>query len=213
RHPQRNDESDQRMQPQPGDQHRHQDAGKADHRADRQVDAARDDDEGHAHGGNTEESIGGEEIAQHAGGEHVGKLGDARRIGDEKDNGGGRQRAKTAFHRGAACLGSRLKKPKTWPTSGDCSIRIRMIIPALTMRLNSGGKPDTRMPVFIAWMISAPTTASGTENLPPSSEVPPMTTARMASSSSHSPELLASAPRISAATIMPAIAAQNPLSP
>ena len=44
----------------------------------------------------------------------------------------------------------------------------------------------------------------------PVSRVPPMTTARMASSSSQRPELLASAPLISAATMTPAMAAQKP---
>ena len=43
------------------------------------------------------------------------------------------------------------------------------------------------MPVFIAWMIIAPSTDIGIENRPPISEVPPMTTARIASSSSQRP--------------------------
>jgi hypothetical protein len=34
--------------------------------------------------------------------------------------------------------------------SGDCSIRIRMMTPDLTTRLNSGEKPEIRMPVFMA---------------------------------------------------------------
>ncbi len=33
-----------------------------------------------------------------------------------------------------------------------------MMIAALMMRLNSGGKPDRRMPVLIAWMMTAPST-------------------------------------------------------
>ena len=52
-----------------------------------------------------------------------------------------------------------------------------MITPALTIRLNSGRNPDTRIPVFIAWMISAPTTDMTIENRPPISDVPPITTA------------------------------------
>ncbi|MNT87544.1 hypothetical protein D3C72_2279700 [compost metagenome] len=66
------------------------------------------------------------------------------------------------------------------------------------------------MPVFIAWMMIAPMTDMAIEKRPPSSDVPPMTTARMASSSSHRPALLASAPRMSPAMMMPDIPAQSP---
>src|SRR5579859_70878 len=62
----------------------------------------------------------------------------------------------------------------------------------------------------MAWMISAPQTASKRLNRPPNSDVPPITTARMASSSSQRPALLASAPMMSAAATMPASAAQRP---
>ena len=85
-----------------------------------------------------------------------------------------------------------------------------MITMALTMRLYSGGKPEMRMPVFMAWMMTAPSTDIRIEKRPPSRDVPPITTARMASSSSHRPALLASAPRMSAVTMIPAIAAQKP---
>lgn len=83
---------------------------------------------------------------------------------------------------------------------------------ALMIRLNSGGKPADRMPVFTAWMIIAPISDPRMLKRPPSSELPPTTTARMASSSNHRPALLASAPLMSAATMMPAIEAQSPLS-
>jgi hypothetical protein len=56
------------------DQHGEQNAGKADDRPDRQIDAARDDHEGHTDGGNAQKRIVGEKIAQHPGREHVGKL-------------------------------------------------------------------------------------------------------------------------------------------
>ena len=85
------------------------------------------------------------------------------------------------------------------------------MITALMIRLNSGGKPDSRMPVLIDWMMRAPSSEAAMLKRPPSSEVPPTTTARMASSSSHRPALLASAPRMSAATMMPAMEAQKPL--
>ncbi|MOA52039.1 hypothetical protein D3C78_1752660 [compost metagenome] len=62
----------------------------------------------------------------------------------------------------------------------------------------------------MVWMMSAPINEAVMEKRPPFSDVPPITTARIASSSSHSPALLASAPRISAVTIMPAMAAQRP---
>ena len=77
-------------------------------------------------------------------------------------------------------------------------------------RLNSGGKPASRMPVLIDWMIIAPISEARIEKRPPRSEVPPMATARIASSSSQRPALLASAPRMSPVTIRPATAAQRP---
>ncbi|MNH38447.1 hypothetical protein D3C79_994800 [compost metagenome] len=66
--------------------------------------------------------------------------------------------------------------------------------------------------MFTPWMISMPTRERARLKRPPIREVPPITTARMASISSQSPALLASAPRMSAATIMPATAAIMPLS-
>ncbi|MNL61899.1 hypothetical protein D3C87_1858730 [compost metagenome] len=99
---------------------------------------------------------------------------------------------------------------KALRTGGDCKTRMKTMIAALMIRLNSGGKPESRMPVLIDWMMMAPSTEAAMLKRPPRSEVPPMTTARMASSSSQSPALLASAPLMSAAAIMPAIAAQRP---
>jgi len=51
--------------------------------------------------------------------------------------------------------------------------------------------------------------ASRIEKRPPISDAPPITTARIASNSNHKPALLASEPRISAAAIIPASAAQT----
>ena len=58
------------------------------------------------------------------------------------------------------------------------------------------------------WMIRAPITLPTRLNLPPASEVPPSVTARMASSSSSRPALLASALLMFELTIMPARPAQ-----
>ncbi len=136
-----------------------------------------------------------------------------RKVGEQEDRGGGRKGAQAAVHRdvlGAGSAGGGDRRRTSCATFGDCRTRIRMMTPDFTTRLNWGEKPEIRMPVFIAWMISAPTTDIGIEKRPPSSDVPPITTARIASSSSQRPALLASAPRMSPATIRPAIAAQKP---
>ncbi len=54
-----------------------------------------------------------------------------------------------------------------------------------------------------------PTSVPTSENLPPASEVPPMTTARMASSSMNRPALLASAAMMSELRMNPAMHAKN----
>ena len=59
-------------------------------------------------------------------------------------------------------------------------------------------------------MNSAPTSVPVSENRPPASDVPPMTTARIASSSIHSPRLLALTELVLAAMISPATPAQRP---
>ena len=59
-------------------------------------------------------------------------------------------------------------------------------------------------------MKSAPTRVPVRENRPPASDVPPMTTARMASSSIHRPRLLALTELVLAAITRPAKPAQNP---
>ena len=58
--------------------------------------------------------------------------------------------------------------------------------------------------VVSVWMTSAPTSVPVSEYRPPASEVPPMTTARIASISIHSPALLASAAFTFDAIISPA---------
>ena len=55
------------------------------------------------------------------------------------------------------------------------------------------GTPRNRMVEFRVWMIRTPITVPAMLNLPPCSDVPPSTTARMAYSSMKSPAALASA--------------------
>src|SRR5690606_5563644 len=184
----------------------------------RQVDAARQDHESHAHRRNAEEGVVGQQVADHAGRQHVGKLQDAGEVGEQEDRQGRDEGQVAGVDHGAvlsALTGSAVRllgfrKPSRVTIAGDCSVSTRMMMPALMTRLNSGGKPETRMPVLIDWMIRAPMSAARIEKRPPFRELPPITTARMASSSSQSPALLASAPRMSAVTIMPASAAQSP---
>ena len=65
--------------------------------------------------------------------------------------------------------------------------------------------------VVMAWMTAAPTIAAKSENRPPApSAVPPMTTARMASSSRFSPMLLASDVWMFELATSPAMPAQRP---
>ena len=58
-------------------------------------------------------------------------------------------------------------------------------------------------------MSSAPTSVPAREKRPPASDVPPITTARIASSSIHSPALLASAALVLPAIISPAMPAHS----
>src|SRR5690606_38840330 len=209
-------EDGKRRQPGVAQEHGDEDTGKGDHRADRQIDSARQDDEGHADRGDSEKGIVGQKIADHPSGEHRRELRVAQGVGEDEDNYGRDQRQGARVHwvtvsalRDAAGF-SRRKKNTADCTAGDCSTRMTRTITALMTRLNSGGKPESRMPVLMAWIVIAPISEARMEKRPPSSEVPPMTTARMASSSSHSPALLASAPLMSAAAMTPASAAQSP---
>ena len=59
-------------------------------------------------------------------------------------------------------------------------------------------------------MMKAPIRVPASENRPPASDVPPMTTARMASSSMNSPIELGSADVEFEVSISPARPAQNP---
>ena len=66
------------------------------------------------------------------------------------------------------------------------------------------------MVVVSVWMMSAPSTLPTRVNRPPFSEVPPSTTARIASSSKSRPALLPSALFTLEVMISPAMPAQRP---
>src|SRR5690606_26479308 len=215
-------ESHERMHAELSDHHGNEDTGKGDDRTDRKIDAAGNNDECHADGGNAEKGIVGQKIADHPRRQHVRKLDDADRIGEQEDcNRGQERQIAKSFHCRAPCwlwrtgsaplpLRSERRKAISWTMAGDWKVSTITMMTALMMRLNSGGKPAISMPVLIDWMMSAPSSEAMIEKRPPLSDVPPMTTARMASSSSHSPALLASAPRMSAVAISPARAAPAP---
>ena len=64
--------------------------------------------------------------------------------------------------------------------------------------------PRMRIIVVIVWMMNAPITVPPSEKRPPASDVPPITTARMASISRNSPVLFGSAAVASDVIISPA---------
>ena len=84
-----------------------------------------------------------------------------------------------------------------------------MITTALNTSVTSGGMPATYTVVVSVCRISAPTSVPEMEYRPPVSSVPPRTTARIASSSIHSPALLASAAVTLELIIRPARPAQT----
>ena len=69
------------------DRQRDEHGGEADHRADRQVDAAGNDHEGHAGRDDAEKGVVGQQIGDHAGGGDVGKLHGAERKADDEHDG------------------------------------------------------------------------------------------------------------------------------
>ena len=130
------DEGDQGRHSPALDRQRDEHRGEADHRADREIDAAGNDDEGHAGRDDAEEGVVGEEIADHAGGCDVGKLHRAERESrDEHDrrDEDGRQ----TFH--ALVLRSRVTTSAKPDRFGDCSSSTASTTTALTSKLNSGG--------------------------------------------------------------------------
>ena len=59
--------------------------------------------------------------------------------------------------------------------------------------MTAGGTPRNVMVDLSVWMVKTPTTVPAMLNVPPASDVPPSTTARIASSSMYSPAAFASA--------------------
>ena len=86
-------------------------AGEGDDRADRQVDAARQDNEGHADGGDAKEGVVGQKIADHARGQDVRILRRAGGIGNDEDDDGRNQRKVFLVHR----MDFRLRKVTAGP--------------------------------------------------------------------------------------------------
>ncbi len=88
-----------------------------------------------------------------------------------------------------------------------------MTTSALNTGVTAGGTPRKVIVEARVWMMNTPTTVPASVNLPPISEVPPSTTARMASSSMLMPALFASAAMMFELYRMPANPASRPLSP
>ena len=81
----------------------------------------------------------------------------------------------------------------------------------LTAKIEFALTPIAYMEVVTACMTNAPMTLANSENRPPDPiNVPPMTTARMASTSKFRPILVASDVLIFEVPIMPATPAQKP---
>ena len=76
--------------------------------------------------------------------------------------------------------------------------------PALNTSVISGAMPTMKIIIVIVWMMNAPITVPPSEKRPPASDVPPITTARMASISRNSPVLFGSAAVASEVSISPA---------
>src|SRR5690606_12270346 len=116
--------------------------------------------------------------------------GRPRRSGRGVFGGDGGHQAATSSGRAARC---RARAANFSRMRGDC----RSVTAITTSALNSGvtsGEMPTIVTVRVrVVMIRTPTSVPESENLPPCSDVPPMTTARIASSSMNRPALLASA--------------------
>ena len=97
--------------------------------------------------------------------------------------------------------------------SGDWITLTASTTAALTTSVASGGTPIEYVVYVSVWMMSAPSTVPARLKRPPSSDVPPSVTARIASSSSSRPALLPSALRTFELMRMPAIAAVSPEKP
>ena len=86
-----------------------------------------------------------------------------------------------------------------------------MTTTALTAVIALAGTPTAYIDVVVAWMTRPPIALPSSEKRPPAPRtVPPMTTARIASSSVYRPIWLASEVRMLDTAISPAIPAQKP---
>ena len=137
---------------------RHHDADETDHRADRQIDAAGQDDESRADRRDDEEGVVGEDVAEHQRREEIDcrarrRRRTARRTPRSSPSSGRlflvsspRPPRKASRERGAHVAPIAAAARRSRPT-------------ALTTRLYSGGRPLVRIEVVSAWMTSAPSTA------------------------------------------------------
>ena len=112
-------------------------------------------------------------------------IGQLRRIGDR------RRVADRAVGAGPRCPRTALITSAR--ASGDWMMHTTATTAALYTSVTSGAMPIVRIIIVIDWMMNAPITVPVSEKRPPARDVPPMTTARMASISSHRPVLLGSA--------------------
>ena len=125
---------------------RHHHAHETDHRSDRQVDAAGENDEGRADRGDDDESVVGQDIAEYQSRQKIlveNPSGYEQR-GENDDR--GEKRQVLLVHR---LLQSRLLDNAARRLS-DCNSRTMTTTTALTTRLYSGGKPLVRMEVVSA---------------------------------------------------------------
>src|SRR5690606_22290378 len=179
------------------DQHRGEHPAQRHHRAHREIDPARQDHESRAESGDGEKRVVREKIERdsHATETRVLRCADEKQQHEQAGSNQDRQVTAVRHHALGLCSTGAARLRHTCRCSGpDCSSNIARIATALISKLNCGGMPLSRMPVVSDWMISTPTSVSHSENRPPESAAPPMTTARIASSSSHNPALFASAP-------------------
>src|SRR5208337_4153022 len=133
---------------------RHDHADEADHRSDRQIDAAGENDEGRADRRRDDEGIVGEDVAENQRREKilVQKASDQEQRQEDSDR---RDQRQVFFvHPGflAKPLYRALRRLFDWSSSTMTTTN------ALTTRLYSGGRPLVRMDVVSVWITSAPRT-------------------------------------------------------
>ena len=122
---------------------RHHDADEADHRTDREINAAGQDDEGRPDRGDDDESVVGQDVAEDERRQEIIVQHPAGYEEGQEDNDRGEKRQILLVHR--------FLRPKLAYRAlrrlSDCSKRTMMTTTALTTRLYSGGKPLVRMDV------------------------------------------------------------------